>query len=390
MLTGKKIYLKASYLRHHIMNESQFQMSRDHLIQMMPAACRRLFEHEALLLLSRQPDNRLCLTQFPKIYFDYFSKSLVVSDYGVNKLLVLFQKLSNKFIQLEYCGKQIYITYGHLGAVYINSKNVVEENQGALLLCNFVPEYQRKFNAPFKALDYGFQKIGDLIEYFSFLFRVYGEKNMKVIVLRQRYLNNTDEIRRPDADTGEISHGLEKTRQKKNQGDIKRDVSKKSIKEKLNWWNDIQLPVLTAPPTSNTTKQLISFDKFVSDEVIQNGGINNEPKTLDNNSKVNIPSLKSFKDVETSCCSSEVIQQDGGLMRMLVGRCSPIYNNNNVMLSSLESSSCIFSHTTYSFDSPARQRKCESKDNDDDNSRQMMKGKKLPRMAANLFKHWNI
>jgi len=285
----------------------------------------------------------------------------------------------------------------------LTQKNVVEENQGALLLCNFVPEYQRKFNAPFKALDYGFQKIGDLIEYFSFLFRVYGEKNMKVIVLRQRYLNNTDEIRRPDADTGEISHGLEKTRQKKNQGDIKRDVSKKSIKEKLNWWNDIQLPVLTAPPTSNTTKQLISFDKFVSDEVIQNGGINNEPKTLDNNSKVNIPSLKSFKDVETLRCSSEVIQQDGGLMRMLVGRCSPIYNNN--VLSSLESSSCIFSHTTYSLDSPARQRKCESKDNDDDNSRQMttttvdndddnsrqmMKGKKLPRMAANLFKHWNI
>lgn len=142
--------------------------------------------------------------------------------------------------------------------------------------------------------------------------------------------------------------------------------------------------MLTAP-TNNTTKQLISFDKFVSDEVIQNGGINEEPKTLDNNSKTNILSSKSLKDVETSCCSSQIIQQDGGLMRMLVGRCSPIYNNN--VLSSLESSSCMFSHTTYSFDSPARYRKCDSKENGDSSNR-MMKGKK--RMAANLFKHWDI
>ena len=92
------------------------------------------------------------------------------------------------FIKVKGNSNNHYVTYTRLGQLYKDSRSVLLENDGSLLLCNFAPEYQRKYNKQLKALDYGIAKIGDLVEYFSGIFKVFGEKNMKVIVLKEKYL----------------------------------------------------------------------------------------------------------------------------------------------------------------------------------------------------------
>ena len=66
---------------------------------------------------------------------------------------------------------------------------VMDDNNGSLLLCNFAPEYQRKFGTQLRPNDYGFSKICELVDCFSCVFQIFGEKNMKVVVQRDKILN---------------------------------------------------------------------------------------------------------------------------------------------------------------------------------------------------------
>ena len=63
------------------------------------------------------------------------------------------------FIKVKGNSNNHYVTYTRLGQLYKDSRSVLLENDGSLLLCNFAPEYQRKYNKQLKALDYGIAKL---------------------------------------------------------------------------------------------------------------------------------------------------------------------------------------------------------------------------------------
>ena len=81
------------------------------------------------------------------------------------------------------------MSLGKLGKLCMECNAVLKENEGSLLLCNFAPEYQRLYGNTLRPSDYGFNKVLELMECFSCLMKVYGEKNMKIVVQKQRVLD---------------------------------------------------------------------------------------------------------------------------------------------------------------------------------------------------------
>ena len=78
---------------------------------------------------------------------------------------------------------------GNVGLTCMECLEVVKNNQGSLLLCNFDAEYLKQFRKHLLVKKLGFSKIKDLLECFSCVFSIYGENQMKVVVEKEKLLN---------------------------------------------------------------------------------------------------------------------------------------------------------------------------------------------------------
>lgn len=78
---------------------------------------------------------------------------------------------------------------GNVGLICMECLDVVKNNQGSLLLCNFDAEYLKQFRKHLMVKKLGFSKIKDLLECFSCVFNIYGENQMKVVVEKEKLLN---------------------------------------------------------------------------------------------------------------------------------------------------------------------------------------------------------
>ena len=78
---------------------------------------------------------------------------------------------------------------GSLGQTCMECLNVVIDNNGSLLLCNFDAEYLKKFRKHLLVKNLGFNKIKDLLDCFSCVLNIYGENQTKVVVQKDQLLN---------------------------------------------------------------------------------------------------------------------------------------------------------------------------------------------------------
>ena len=78
---------------------------------------------------------------------------------------------------------------GNVGLTCMQCLEVVKNNQGSLLLCNFDAEYLKLFRKHLLVKNLGFSKIKDLLECFSCVLNIYGENQMKVVVEKEKLLN---------------------------------------------------------------------------------------------------------------------------------------------------------------------------------------------------------
>ena len=86
-------------------------------------------------------------------------------------------------------GGQPTMHLGNVGLTCMECLEVVKNNQGSLLLCNFDAEYLKQFRKHLLVKKLGFSKIKDLLECFSCVFSIYGENQMKVVVEKEKLLN---------------------------------------------------------------------------------------------------------------------------------------------------------------------------------------------------------
>ncbi|XP_057311625.1 meiosis regulator and mRNA stability factor 1-like isoform X1 [Hydractinia symbiolongicarpus] len=358
LFSEKNIHVNVARINAEVARSEYFQRTKDRCVQLMPTIARKMFEMEASTILAQQANQKMELNNFQNTFTRKYSKVLYLADYGVSKLRALFENLSPGIVQVNNVGSQHWVSLGPLGRLYTECGAVLEENDGALLLCNFAPEYQRKYNIHLKATSYNFSKISDLLESLSPILKVYGEKNKKVVVLKDRVLNPREVVEDVDSQTqsgSDSDSGTDviieseefennpsaSTTPTSNERSVvveTEDLLKFSDQVKdssLEWWMepvpDILEPALQPELTQTPTgMDLISFTEF-DDDALLNGGLDEKIVAVSQELSnplipLNATDSDNFVDHMFSgdIPAAAADQQEPDLMRMLLGRCSPV------------------------------------------------------------------
>ncbi|XP_065065880.1 meiosis regulator and mRNA stability factor 1-like [Rhopilema esculentum] len=145
----------------------------------------RFFCFELLLLLEENPS--FDLSELCGLYNKKFGRLLILKNFGCKKMKELMNALPERIVKVYQSDNTTFVTSDAIGKFLINSKQLLKDNNEAVLQCEFLNFY-RNIYRPFKPEENGFSKFSQLLTAFSEFFVLLPPSNVsKTIVINRTF-----------------------------------------------------------------------------------------------------------------------------------------------------------------------------------------------------------